>query len=277
MNLKLIGLALAITAGSAPSQTARPEFAVASIKPNKTGCCTSFGVGNGGGGGIDVTLKMLIAFAYRVQQFQISGGPGWISSDRFDVEGKAEDRNADFDQLRLMLRALFEDRFKLKLHRETKRSNVYALVVAKGGAKLKLSADQVSPDVNGPAAPGAGPNYGVIRIGAGNLIGNAAPLSRFVTQLSQRLDRPIIDRTKLTGRFDIQLKWAPDAGESPFDPGGNRFATEIRDMNGMTLRPDPLGPSIYSALQEQLGLKLESTKAPVEVLVIDHVERPSEN
>jgi uncharacterized protein (TIGR03435 family) len=280
MNLRRFAVALAITIGLAPAQTRPPvrqEFAVASIKPNHAGCCTTYGAGNGGAGGKNVTLTMLIAFAYRVQQFQISGGPRWIGSDRFDVDGKAEDPKADPEQLRLMLRSLFEDRFNLKLHRETKTSPVYVLVVAKGGPKIKLSADQLSPDVNGPAPAGAGPNHGAIRIGAGNLVGNAVPLSQFATFFSQRLDRPIIDRTNLSGRFDIRLQWTPSAGENPFDPGGNRLPPAIIDMSGATVTVDFSGPSVFSAIQEQLGLKLESAKAPVEVLVIDHVEKPSEN
>jgi uncharacterized protein (TIGR03435 family) len=255
----------------------RPQFAVASVKPNKTGCCMVGGVGNGAGGGRDVTLKFLLAFAYRLQQFQIFGGPKWIGSDRFDVEGKAEDPKADYDQLRLMLQSLLQDRFKLKLHRETKESPVYALVVAKGGPKLKMSSDQISPDVNGPVPPGAGPNRGGIRGGEGNLIGNAVTLPWFATSLSQRVDRLVIDKTNLAGRFDIQLRWAPGPGESLLDSGGNRIPTAIIDMNGQTLTADPSGPSIFSAIQEQLGLKLESAKAPVDVLVIDHAEQPGEN
>src|SRR5689334_4369431 len=114
MNPKAIGgvLALIVTLAPAQTNTPRPEFAVASIKPNTTGCCVSGGVGNGGSRNRDVTLKMLIGTAYRVQEFQISGGPGWMGSDRFDVEGKAEDPKADFNQLRSMLQSLLEDRFK---------------------------------------------------------------------------------------------------------------------------------------------------------------------
>jgi len=242
------------------------------VKPNRTGCCTSGGVGNGGGGGKNVTLKELIGFTYRIQQFQLSGGPPWIGSDRYDIEGKAEDPKADFEQLRLMLRSLFEARFKLKVHRETKESPAYALVVGKGGPRVKLSSDQASQDVNGPAPAGAGPNRGAVRIGVGNLVGNAVTLSWFASMLSPRLDRLVIDKTNLTGRFDIRLQWAPSPGESLFG-----VPTEIIDMNGITVRLDPSGPSIFSAIQEQLGLKLESTKAPVELLVIDHVEKPSEN
>jgi uncharacterized protein (TIGR03435 family) len=176
-----------------------------------------------------------------------------------------------------MLQSLFEDRFKLKVHRETKPSPVYALVLAKGGPKIKLSADQISPEVDGPAPPGAGPNRGAIRIGVGNLIGNAVTLSWFASMLSQRMDRLIVDKTNLPGRFDIRLQWTPSPGENPFDPGGNRLPTAVIDMSGATVTLDSSGPSIFSAIQEQLGLKLESTKAPVDVLVIDHVEKPSEN
>ncbi len=280
MDCRPLGVAVAISVGMAQAQTgtaARPEFAVTSVKPNHTGCCTTYGAGKGGSGGQNVTLKILIAFAYRLQQFQVSGGPRWIESDRFDVEGKAEDPRADPEQLRLMLRSLFEDRFKLKVHRETKPSAVYALVVGKGGPKIKLSPDQSPENVDGPSPPGAGPNHGAIRIGAGNLVGNAVTLSWFATMLSQRIDRLIVDRTNLAGRFDIRLQWTPSPGENPFDPGGNKLPPTIIDMSGNTVLTDSSGPSIFSAIQEQLGLKLESAKAPVELLVIDHVEKPSAN
>jgi bla regulator protein blaR1 len=246
MHWTLLGGALIIAAGIAQAQagnSARPEFAVTSVKPNHTGCCTTWGAGNrgGGGGGKNVTLKELMGFAYRLQQFQISGGPRWINSERFDIEGKAENPNLDFDQVRLMLQSLFEDRFKLKVHRETKPSPVYALVLAKGGPKIKLSADQISPEVDGPAPPGAGPNRGAIRIGVGNLIGNAVTLSWFASMLSQRMDRLIVDKTNLPGRFDIRLQWTPSPGENPFDPGGNRFADsghrhERRDRHARFIR-----------------------------------------
>ena len=248
----------------------RPVFDVASIKPNKANNLADleFGVGDGQGGGKDVTLKILIGLAYRLQQFQISGGPSWASSERFDVEGKTENRKADPDQLRLMLQSLLEDRFKLKLHRETKVSSVYALVVAKEGPKIKLSSDQTSPDVNGPAPPGAGPNHGAFNIGPGSLIGNAATMALFTRFLSQRLGRTIIDKTNLTGRFDIQLQWTPGVGENPFDPGGRTLPQR---------QPDSADLSIFTAIQHQLGLKLESTKGPVDFLVIDRVEQPSPN
>jgi uncharacterized protein (TIGR03435 family) len=242
------------------------QFDVASIKPTKANGGTTFGVGNGGGGGRNVTLKTLIGLAWRLQEFQISGGPAWVGSDRFDIEAKAEDRNADPDQLRLMLQSLLADRFQLKYHRETKESSVYALVVGKDGLKMKPSADQITPEVNGPAPRGAGPNHGAIRIGAGSLIGNAVTLPLFIRFLSQRLDRTIVDKTNLTGRFDIRLQWTPSAGENPLSPGGDALPPA-----------DSSGPSIFSAIQEQLGLKLESARGPVEMFVIDQVAKPSEN
>ena len=255
-----------LTATAIEAQSVRPEFDVSSVKPNKTNCCFSGGANNGQAGAKDSTLKALISLAYKVQEFQIVGGPGWISSDRFDVEGTTEDKSADPDRLRLMLRSLLEDRFKLKLHMEARQAPIYALVVAKGGPKIKLSADQTSPDVNGPSKPGAGPNHGAIKFGPGSMMGNAANFSLLVRFLSQRLDRPVVDRTGLSGRYDFLLQWTPEVGEARTDPGGNPLQLG-----------DTTGPSIFSAIQEQLGLRLESTRGPVDVLVIDSVEMPDEN
>jgi len=264
-----LAFALATAPGISFGQVAaesRPTFEVASIKLNKANTPVDMGVGNGQGGGHNVTLKALLAFAYRLPDFQISGGPGWAGSERFDVEGKAQDRAADPDRLRRMLQSLLEDRFQLKLHRETKAAPAYALLIAKGGPKIKRSQDQTSPAVNGPAPPGAGPNHGAMRLGASSLIGNAVMLSLFTRLLSQRLDRPVIDRTNLTGRFDLQLQWSPEVGEPLYGPGGNPLPPG-----------DPSGPSIFTAIQEQLGLKLESIHMPVEFLVIGHAEMPSAN
>jgi uncharacterized protein (TIGR03435 family) len=263
MKLHLAMAALAITVAVARAQTdsaTPPEFEAASIRPAQPGTPPSFGVGNGGGGGANVTLKTLIAFAYQIQEYQIIGGPGWIGSDRFNVEARAADPKTPPERLKLMLQSLFADRFRLAVHREIKESNVYNLAVAKGGPKIKLSADQTLPDVNGPSAPGAGPNHGAIRLGAGSMIGNAAPLSRFANLLSQRLDRVVIDKTNLPGRFDIRLQWTPDLGENPLSPTGVPLPAETADA-----------PSIFVAIQEQLGLKLEAAKGPVEFLVMSSI------
>ena len=207
---------------------------------------------------------MLIAAAYRVKEFQIGGGPRRIGSDRFDVEKKAENPRADPDQLRLMLQSLLEDRFQLELHRGNEQAPIYALVVAKDGRKIKLAPDQTSLPVNGPAQQGASPNRGAMRIGGGSLVGSAVTLSLFTRLLSQRLDRTVLDKTNLDGRFDIRLYWTPDVGEVALDPGGNPLPPA-----------NATGPSIFSAIQEQLRLRLESTTGPVDLIIIDHVEKPS--
>ena len=268
MLASLVAAAIAAVLAGAQAQTAGgPEFAVASIKPTHAIGGVTFGAGNGGAGGRNITLRTLIAFAYRLQEFEISGGPSWVGSDRFDIQGKAADPKTAPDQLRLMLQSLIADRFQLKFHRQRRDSAVYALVVAKGGPKIKLADDQQSPSVDGPSLPGAGPNRGAMRIGAGSLIGNAVPLSLFSRLLSQRLDRTIIDQTNLAGRFNIQLQWAPGPGETPYDPGGNSLPPPAESS----------GPSVFAAIREQLGLELKSVRAPVEMFVIDHAEQPSEN
>lgn len=261
-------VALLLLAGAAArSQTpTRPEFEVASIRLSKPDG-TSMGAGVGSASEHNVTLKSLMTVAYRIQDFQISGGPSWAASDRFDVEAKAADRNATPDEVRLMLQSLLEDRFKLKLHRETRELSVYVLTVDKSGLKMKPSADQTSEDVSGPSPSGAGPNHGAIRMGAGSLIGNATTMPLFVRMLTQRLNRTIVDKTGLAGRFDLRLQWSPDVGEAPFDPGGNPLPPAA----------DSSGVSILTAIQQQLGLKLESQKGPVEMFVIDSVEKPSPN
>jgi uncharacterized protein (TIGR03435 family) len=264
MIQRIVALLLLAAAVTLPQTTPRPEFEVASIRPSKTGGGW-MGAGDGSASEHNVTVKNLMTVAYRIQDFQLSGGPGWTDSDRFDVEAKAADHNATPDQVRLMLQSLLEDRFRLKLHRETKESSIYALVIDKGGLKMKPSADQTSEDVNGPSPEGT-LNRGNIRYGNGSLTGNAVTMALFTKMLSGSLDRTIVDKTNLTGRFDLRLQWTPGVGEASFDPGGTQVAPA-----------DSSGVSIFTAIQEQLGLKLESQKGPVEMFVIDSVERPSAN
>ena len=255
--LAVIG-SLAVQAWAQP-----PKFEVASIKPTHEPGGVTFGVGNGGGGGRNVSLKTLMAFAWRLQEFQISGASGWVGSDRFDIEAKAANPSTDPDQLRIMLQSLITERFQLQFHFDTRETAVYLLTVSKGGPKMHRSGDQFSPTVNGPPLPGAGPNRGALRVGSGSLIGNAVPLSLFTRLLSQRA---VLDRTGLSGRFEIELRWTPGPGEMPYDPGGNPLPPA-----------DVSGPSVFAAIQEQLGLKLESARGPVQFLVIDQVRKPSAN
>jgi uncharacterized protein (TIGR03435 family) len=214
-------------------------------------------------------LKAIISNAYGIRQDLISGAPGWTESTQYDIEAKEGESVAAAlqklsneqraDQIRLMLQALLADRFHLKVNHVVKELPVYELVIAKGGFKLKEA------DPNNAYAGGIkGPDgvSGVLLTGAGRLTAQAIQMSMLVTNLSYQVDRTVVDKTGLTGKYDFTLKWTPDQGLSTLPPGAES---------------DSSGPSIFTAIQEQLGLKLESTKGLVQTLVIDHVERPSEN
>jgi len=252
-----------------------PAFDVVSIKPHKVG-------GNSGGwrwlpDGLsikDTTLKVLIGSAYGMFDDQISGAPGW-TSDRFDVEAKMDDEAAaafqklpkeqQATQRGLMLQSLLADRCKLKIHYETKEHPTYALVIAKGGFKLK-EADPNNTYANGIKVPEGRPRAGLMMVQDGKITGQAITTSRLAAQLGGWLRSPVVDKTGLTGKYDFTLQWSPDEGGGMTMQGAGRPTPS-----------DDSGPSIFTALQEQLGLKLESTKGPVEIIVIDHIERPSEN
>lgn len=263
------------------SGTAPLTFEVATIKPSGPddrrvmmqiqpgGNYRSFGT----------TLKMLITQAYDVREFQVTGGPGWVNTDRWDVMAKSErtassdntpedprkmtdeQRKTVGDQMRERLRSLLAERFQLTLRRETKEEPVYALVVAKGGPKLKESE---AKETRGPG--------GMMRMGRGQLSGQGVPLDMLARTLSNQLGRPVVDKTGLKGNFDFSLQWTPDPGQSGTPFGGPPPAGADAPPP-----PDPNGPSVFTALQEQLGLRLESQRGPLEILVIDRVEKPSEN
>jgi len=218
--------------------TAARQFEVASIKPSAPGTRgpTIYNPTRERFALDGITLNSLIAYAYDVRDFQVSGGPSWLGSDQYNIVAKPQGDVSNQNILE-MARNLLAERFNLKLHRESKELSVLALTVAKGGPRLQSS-------------EGTGPE---IRGGKGRLILRNVTIGMFAAQLAGRvLGRPVLDRTGITGEFDITLEWAPD--ESP-----------------------NLGPSIFTAIQEKLGLKLESQKGTVEVLVIDHVERPTPN
>jgi bla regulator protein blaR1 len=153
---------------------------------------------------------------------------------------------------------LFADRFQLIVHRETKEQQVYALVVGKSGSKIQPT-------------QGTGERQGMMRMGRGQVDGQGISLDNLVHALSNQLGRPVVNRTGLNGNFDIKLQWTPDPGQSTSPFGG-------QPPPGVEPPPsDPNGPSLFTAIQEQLGLRLESQKGPVEMIVIDRVERPTEN
>jgi uncharacterized protein (TIGR03435 family) len=180
----------------------------------------------------------LIAYAYDVGEFQIRGGPSWIRVDEYDIVAKPQGE-ASIERVKAMTRSLLAERLNLKLHRESAEQPVFALVVAKGGPKLQRSAAEGGPEVRGN--------------GRGRLTMRKVTMEMTAAQLAARvLGRPVVDKTGIVGEFDINLEWTPDE------------------------RPDG-GPSLFAALQEQLGLKLEAQKGSVEILVIDHIEKPSAN
>jgi len=255
-------------------QSTRPQFEVATVKPAAPNSLGQLGRAPGGRlTATNVPLALLIQNAYRVRSFQVLGGPSWMATDRWDIEARPEegsvtppgpqDPNVP-DLFSLRLQSLLEDRFKLQIHRETRELPVFELTVAKGGLRAKLADDQ-TPFRAGDQRGGIS-----LMIGGGELRATAVPFPNFVAALSGVVARTVVDKTDLKGLYDITLKWMPDVGQVVSPPGPLPTGVQF-------LSPDPSAPSLVTALQEQLGLKLESSKGPVEVLVIDHVERPREN
>jgi uncharacterized protein (TIGR03435 family) len=220
---------------------------------------------------------------------RISGGPAWINSDRYMISAKAEGAASTDVMNGPMLQALLESRFKLKTHRETKEIPVYELTGGKGDSKLQpLVAENCVPfDLAKAEAARAAhqklpaPCHSFFfgksteRPGLLTLTVHGNSLDGFAKELSRVLDRPIIDKTGITGIFDFRVEFAPDGATPFFRPGGGgaRFAGDL----GSAANDLVVGPSILSAIEQQLGLKLEPARGPGEFLVIDHVERPAEN
>jgi bla regulator protein blaR1 len=260
------------------------KFEVASVKPNKSGDLPTR-IQLQPGGRItaeNMSLRNLIRFAFQVQDFQLVGGPDWLEKERFDILAKAEHDivpgpPGTTGPGQLMLRSLLADRFKLTIHQEKRELPVYALMLARAdgrlGPQLKRSTTDCAAIIaaaRGRGGPGPGPAAnGVLQCGMrmspGTMLGGGFPLSQLVTSLSQFVRRTVVDRTGLTGDFDLELRWTPDQMPSGTPPPGAPQPPPV----------DPNGPSIFTALQEQLGLKLESTKDAVDVLVIDHIEAPA--
>jgi uncharacterized protein (TIGR03435 family) len=235
------------------------EFDAVSVKPSDPNSRNGTVVSLTRGGGLRVTnatLKDLIETAYDVRDFQILGGPTWVGVTKYDVtatpgtrpEGAAASGPGN-NNLRLRVQAMLKDRFQLRLHRETRSVPIYSLVVARGGIKAGAMRATDSP-------------HRGVNAGKGTILGEAASMADLTSKLSRLLDRPVMNSTDLEGHYDFKLEWTPDSG--PSAPDGEPMATS-------------LGPSLFTALQQQLGLRLEGTKGPVDVLVIDHLDKPSEN
>jgi uncharacterized protein (TIGR03435 family) len=221
-------------------------------------------------------LIFLIQKAYGVEAYQVMGGPAWINSEGYNIEAKPE-TNTGQKEMWLMLQTLLADRFKLKLHRETKELPVFALMATKGGPRLPepkgRPCNETMPPLDAPRpqriAPPCGP--GVIKSGTGlTMEGLNLPMAKFTGFLEKMIGREVIDRTGFTAKFDLHLEFAQDDAVAglPHPPRASDYDPPEASL---------ARPSIMIALQEQLGLRLESTKGPVEVLVVDHAERPTEN
>jgi bla regulator protein blaR1 len=270
----------------AQSPAVTPKFEVASIKPDL----------EHGGMAVrplpgrliaDASVRLLMQNAYAVPPFQIEGGPAWVDSERYAVDAKAGG-NANRAQIFLMLQSLLEDRFQLKTHRETRELPVYTLVAARGGLKLPPPKEGgcVNPDADAPPdwaegrmagrmpppQPGKppSPRCGSINVmlaaSGARMQGGKLPMPEFVRVLSTVLGRTVIDKSGFTGLFDVQVDFVPDE-TTPALPAPPPGAAPL-DFNG---------PSILTAMQQQLGLRLESSKGPVEVIIVDYIERPSAN
>jgi bla regulator protein blaR1 len=243
--------------------SAQKSFDVATIKPNGENDHRVM-IRMRPGGGFSATgmnLRTLIMQAYNVRGYQITGGPDWMNTDRYDVNAKAEGlpERVTPEMLRPMLQSLLADRFQLKLHKETKEMPVYALVNGKGPHKLKTSES------------GGAEARNMMRIGPGQATLTGTTMAGLAQALAQPLGRPVNDKTGIEGKFDIDIRWTPEPGQG-FGP----FGTAGPPPEAIAAS-DASGPSIFTAVQEQLGLKLDSGKGPVEIIVIDSAAKPTEN
>jgi uncharacterized protein (TIGR03435 family) len=255
-------LIVASVAGLLAQTPQRPlTFDVTSVKPNTSGeQGGSSKAERGRYVGVNVTLTRVIGLAYRpVQEFV--GGPDWINADRFDIEGKTEGTPNQMQMLE-MLRSLLADRFKLVVHRETRPMAAYALVVARADGKTGPHLRRIEPcasPTRPEAPPVAGPRCGGFSVGTGALRGVGVTMTQLAAELpSATGGRYVIDRTGVSGVFDVTLTWNADS------------------LRPEVATPDS-SPSIFAAIQEQLGLKLEPITTPIDVIVIDHAERPTAN
>jgi uncharacterized protein (TIGR03435 family) len=243
-------------------------FEVSVVKQNNSGgSSSSSNFRSGRFTASNVSLKNLLQYqAYGIPESRISGGPKWISSERFDIEAKTDNAVADRlrtlprDQRTLQTRRMFQqllaDRFKLAVHWETRDLRVYAMVLAKKGPRLQPSKE---PDGHS----GTSSNNEQFTAQGVTLAQMADALTQ---EFSRELGRVVTDKTGIQGRYDFVLKWMPNSSAALVNGGTDSSA----------ISPDS-GPSLFTAIQEQLGLKLESTNGPVQVLVIDHAEMPSQN
>jgi uncharacterized protein (TIGR03435 family) len=234
---------LSLAQGGQTATTANVRFEVASIKENKSGSQNSSSRTAGERySGTNVSLIGLLRTAYAVQEFQIAGYPAWAETDKFDVEAKIES-GANLSDFPLMLQKLLAERFKLVVHRELRQAPIYALVVMKDGPKFK------------PGDPAkCGGRSGGFAATPTEINGGCVTMEQFAARLSRSIGTHVVDETSLKGTFDFKVSWLPD----------DRFSGRGASAN----------PTLFTAIQEQLGLRLQSGRGPVDSLVIDRAEKP---
>jgi uncharacterized protein (TIGR03435 family) len=243
---------LLLAGQSSPS----PAFEVASVKQNNSpDQRSSFQTSPNGVTITNYRLQFLIPNVYNVPVYAVSGAPGWLSSNKYDIVARAPEGSSK-EQFALMLQQLLADRFKLKFHREQKDLSGYALMPAKDGPRVKVEKhDQPEAD------------DGRVGAGQGQVHGHMISSATLAQVLSLYLNRPVLDQTGIDGTFNVDLKWTPDATDrTPGPPQPDAPAS------------DPQGPSLFSALEEQLGLRLAGQRTSVQMFVIDHIDQvPTEN
>jgi uncharacterized protein (TIGR03435 family) len=290
-SLKLCLITLTFAASWASGQISRPAFEVASIKLN-THC--DIGGPNGGTSTPGrmvlecADLRDLILTAYGIYgdavspapgsfRMQVVGGPAWLDSARYDIVAKAAGNPPRSHMYGPMLQSLLEDRFGLRVHRETKEGTVYFLDVAKNGPKLQATQENtcVVADINHPPEAGRAV-CGKTKISLGGLVVTVdiagATIANLCSQLNLVMDHEVIDRTGIAGRFDIHLEVARADVQPKFVAGRT-----VEQQGPLTADDRDSGPPISAGLQQQLGLKLETGRGPVQNIVVDHIERPTDN
>jgi uncharacterized protein (TIGR03435 family) len=264
-----------------PDPNASYAYEAASVKPNKSGQQGS-SIRRFPGGRLQATnmpLRALITFAYQVQGFQLVEDPAWIRNETFDIVAKMDGDpppvppGQGADPHMIAMRTLLAERFMLAVRRETREMDIYALVLARADGKLGPALKPTTQDCAAmmaaarggpPPGPPPGPNSPVVcgmRGLPGRLAAGAMPMSLLASNLSGQVQRIVVDRTGLSGAWDFEISFAPERPINP--PPGVEFPPA-----------DPNAPSLFTAMQEQLGLRLQSTKGPVDVLVVDRIERP---
>jgi uncharacterized protein (TIGR03435 family) len=253
---------------AAQSTAPPPPFEVATIKASKPDVDESMLMFTADGVNITgIPLAMIIREAFSTEDDHIIGEPSWVKSNHFDIEAKVAPEDApklkgmSFTQRKAMLLELLVDRFGLKYHRETRDLPVYDLVIAKGGVKMQLAKEQ---------DPGKARH--MMMVDAGKLESTAMKVENLRHSLSQQLGRTVVDKTGLTGNYDFTLTWTPDQPTPGMEAQGDAPPAPNSDA-----APSTPGPSLFTALEEQLGLKLESARGLEDVIVIDHIEQPSAN